>query len=133
MANHQKNIFAEVTRRQNTEFGLVLVLVASVLAYWLGGRGFIAIAGFLSLLILVVPGLLTPFTALWFGLSRLLGKVSSTILLSLVFFVIVTPVGLSRRWSGKDSLKIKAFKKGRQSVLIDRNHTYTATDLVDTF
>jgi hypothetical protein len=133
MANRQKNIFNVITRRQNTEFGLVLVLVACVLAYWLGGRVFIAIAGSLSLLTLVVPTLLTPFTALWFGLSRLLGKVSSTILLSLVFFVIVTPVGLFRRWLGKDSLKIKAFKKGGHSVLIDRNHTYTATDLVDTF
>lgn len=128
-----KEIFSGITQKQNNEFGLVTVLVCCVLAYWLKERSLIIVAIILCLLTIIVPGVLTPFASLWFGSSRFLSKFTSTVLLSLVFFLVVTPVGLVRRLLGKDSLRLKQFKKSAQSVMTNRDHIYTAADMIDTF
>lgn len=128
-----KEIFSGITKKQNTEFGLVMILVCCVLAYWLKERSLIIVAIILSLLTIIVPIVLTPFAALWFGLSRILSIFSSIVLLSLVFFLVVTPMGLVRRLLGKDSLRLKQFKKSAQSVMTNREHEYTAEDMSDTF
>lgn len=39
------------------------------------------------------------------------------------------PVGLLRRFSGKDPLNLKAFKAGSTSVMKERNHRFVAADL----
>lgn len=65
----------------------------------------------------------------WFGLANILGFVVSKIILSLVFFVVVTPIGLIRKISGKDSLKLKQFKKNDETSFTDRNKTFSAQDI----
>jgi len=70
-----------------------------------------------------------PLAVLWLGLSDLLGAIVSKVLLSIVFFGIVTPIGIVRRLLGKDSLKLRAFKAGSDSVMLERNHTFVAADL----
>jgi hypothetical protein len=57
----------------------------------------------------------------------------TTALLYLVFALVVVPVGLIRRWTGKDSLHLKDFKQNRTSVWEKRDHTYTAEDLQKPF
>ena len=69
----------------------------------------------------------------WFGLSKLLGKISTGILLGVVFFVIVIPVALFRNMLRLDGLKLKQFKKSKDSVLVIREHTYADSDLLHTF
>lgn len=125
--------FPKVTKKQTVEFGLVAILVTSVFTFWLNDKNLVLAIIILCLVTIITPILLYPFAALWFGLSQVLSHISSTIILSLVFFIIVTPVGLIRKLMGKDSLKIKQFKKNKQSVLIDRNHLYAADDLTHTF
>jgi hypothetical protein len=66
---------------------------------------------------------------LWFALSHFLGSIVSKILLSLLFFTIVTPIGLVRRLAGADSLKLKKWRTGSTSSFTDRNQTYSAEDL----
>jgi multisubunit Na+/H+ antiporter MnhG subunit len=66
---------------------------------------------------------------LWFGLSHLLGAVVSRIILTLLFFLLVTPVGLVRRWVGADSLQLKKWKKDRGSVFVVREGTILPKDL----
>jgi len=46
------------------------------------------------------PQLYRPVAVLWLGLSHLLGTVVSKILLTLVFFGVVTPIGLARKLLG---------------------------------
>jgi hypothetical protein len=41
----------------------------------------------------------------------------------------VTPIGLVRRALRNDSLRLRAFKAGDESVMVVRNHTFTAGDL----
>lgn len=78
---------------------------------------------------LLMPGIFYPLAKLWFGLALILGWFSSRILLALIFFLLVTPVGLVRRWMGKDRLMLRQFKKDDTSVMIQRNHRFTAADL----
>ncbi len=47
----------------------------------------------------------------------------------LVFALVITPIGLVRRALGKDSLRLRAFRAGNESVMTVRNHTFTAADL----
>ena len=64
----------------------------------------------------------------WMGLAQLLGKINATILLSLIFFVFLTPVALLMRViKGVDTLRLK--KVSGNSVFEERNHTYEAKDL----
>jgi len=75
------------------------------------------------------PQLYRPVAVLWLGLSHLLGTVVSKILLTLVFFGVVTPIGLARKLLGIDSLKLKDFKSGKNSVMVIRNHIFTGKDI----
>lgn len=124
----------QITRRENVEFGLVAILVSLFLALRVsGGHAYILAALVLTLLTIVVPRIFYPFAVVWFGLSRVLGRVSSAVLMTLVFGVIVVPTGLVRKWRGIDPLRIKEFKKGEGSVLVPRNHIYVREDLSKTF
>ena len=66
---------------------------------------------------------------LWLGLSNLLGRIVSKILLTLIFFLIATPIALIRRVCGADSMKRKAWKREHSSVFSKRGHLYSAEDL----
>jgi len=77
--------------------------------------------------------LITHITRSWLAFSRLLNAISTTILLTLVFFLIIVPTGLIRRIAGADPLQLKQFKRSRRSVLTTRNHTYTADNLKNLF
>lgn len=128
-----KKIFAKATRRQTVEFGQVTILVSLFLALYTGGAHYIPAAFILTLLTIVVPRIFYPCAVVWFGLSGVLGKISSVVLMSLVFIIIVLPAGLVMKWRGIDPLRIKAFKRGRGSVLTGRNHVYVKEDLLKTF
>jgi hypothetical protein len=58
----------------------------------------------------------------WRGLSRLMGLVSNAVLLTVVFFLVVTPVGLIRR-IGK-----KGFDPGAKSNFSDSEHVFRKED-----
>ena len=68
----------------------------------------------LSLIFLVLGVLnskfLTPLAKLWFKFGILLGSIISPIVMTAVFFVVVTPIGIIMRLVGKDLLKLKIYK-----------------------
>jgi len=123
----------KIGKKQCMEFGQVAALVMLFLALHYKNEHFVSAAFVLLLITILLPILFYPLAILWFGLSELLGKVSPVILLTIVFFLVVTPVGLIRRLLGKDALRLKAFKKDRRSVMVDRNHLYTKNDLMHSF
>lgn len=128
-----KKVFAKVTKKQSMEFGQVTVLACTFFALYLKEQNFIIAAFILSFLTIVVPYIFYPLAVCWFGLSEILNAVSSRILLGVVFTFIVIPVGLARKLLGKDSLKLKQFKKSNESVMVSRDHLYTEEDLLHTF
>lgn len=127
------DIFKRATKAESRETGQVAALVCLVGAIYSGGRGWVIAAFVVLLASLTIPWLFYPLAVVWFGLSRLLSRIMSPLLLSLVYVLVVTPMGLCRRWLGHDSLRLKAFKKSRTSVMHVRNHTYTKEDLSHTF
>ena len=129
-----KPLVTSVTRKQCMEFGQVSVLVALVAAlYFKDDHTFILTALLLILLTIAVPAVFYPFAVVWFGLAKLLAAVVPPVVLGILFFVMVTPLGLVRRMLGRDALRLRQFKKGSSSVMSNRDHVYTKADLTDTF
>ena len=65
----------------------------------------------------------------WLGLSHIIGTIVSKILLTVVFFVIVVPVATARRLMSKDTLQLRKFKKGTESVMKMRDHVFASVDI----
>lgn len=60
---------------------------------------------------LFYPLALRPLNLLWFKLGLLLNKIVSPILMGIVFYLIVTPMGLFMKLLGKDLLGLKLDKE----------------------
>jgi hypothetical protein len=63
----------------------------------------------------------------WGLLSRVLARVSNTLLLTVVFFLVLTPMALIRRMRGKDGLR--RFDPGATSNFSRREHVFEKKDL----
>ncbi|PWK26352.1 hypothetical protein LV89_02523 [Arcicella aurantiaca] len=63
----------------------------------------------------------------WGKIAHYLGTFNSYVLLSIIFFVFLTPVAFLFKLTRKDSLKLKAQKNG--TVYEERNHLYVAKDV----
>lgn len=66
------------------------------------------------------PSLLAPFNRVWTKLGLLMGKIVSPIVMGVLFFLMVTPMGLFMRLAGKDLLRLK-FQPGDKSYWIPRD------------
>ena len=63
--------------------------------------------------------LLTPLNKLWMKFGEFLGKIISPIVMGIVYFFVVTPIGIFMRLNKKDLLKLKFSESG--SYWIKRN------------
>lgn len=119
----------KITKEQSRDTGMAMVLLL-LLAFAFRRRAeFVYAAMALHVLNMLAPQLFRPVAVVWLGLSHALGTVVSKIVLSIVFFLVVLPIGFLRRINGKDSLKLRVFKANDESVMIERNYTFTARDL----
>jgi len=71
-------------------------------AFWLFGIGLIFI-----ILAFILPKWLKPLHTVWMMLAFFLGYFMSRILLSLLFYLVLTPIGFILKLFGKDILKTK--------------------------
>lgn len=62
------------------------------------------------LLGLINSRILTPFNHLWFRFGIFLARFVSPLIMGLIFFIVVTPIGLLMRILGKDLLNLKLNK-----------------------
>jgi hypothetical protein len=122
-----------MSKVQTKDFGMLISLVAVFLALYFKEYNYAKLAFAFILLTMVLPVVFYPFAFCWFGLSRILGNISSVILLTLIFIIIIVPIGFARKLAGYDSLRLKEFKKNKKSALTDRNHIYDSADLMNTF
>ena len=67
---------------------------------------------------LLRPNVLSPLNRLWIKLGVLMAIIMSPIVLGLLFFLVVTPVGLLMRATGKDPLRL------RQDPRVGRRREY---------
>jgi hypothetical protein len=120
----------KITKDQSRDTGMAMVLLCLILAVSPKGQhGYLIAAIALHVVNMIVPQIFRPVAVVWLGLSSLLGEVVPKILLSIVFFLVVTPIGFLRRLAGKDALKLRVFKGSQDSVMLERNHLFTGRDL----
>ncbi len=102
-------------RKFGLSVGTVLLLIGIVLYYYDKPSTFYfgVIGAALLLLGSLLPKILKPLHKAWMSLAILLGFVSTQIILSLLYFFIITPIALIAKLSGKDFLdeKIEQEKK----------------------
>ncbi len=103
----------DVKISSNRSFGIVFFVVFLFIAlYPLSYNGEIIKWSLVISLILLVLGLinskiLTPLNKIWFKFGIFLGNIISPIIMAIVFFLIVTPIGLIMRVLRKDLLNLK--------------------------
>lgn len=116
-------------KEQCKDTGMAMVLLSLILYLFFRQEIYLYAAIGMHVVNMVVPTVYRPVAVVWLGLSNAMGWVVSRALLSVIFLVVVTPVGLVRRWMGKDALRLREYREGRDSVMQTRNHTYTAEDI----
>ena len=109
----------------NRSFGIVFFIVFLLIAlYPLTYSQDIRIWSVIISIIFLVLGLfnskiLTPLNKLWFKFGIFLGKIISPIIMGIIFFLVVTPIGLLMRLLGKDLINLKYNKN--KSYWIEKN------------
>lgn len=71
-----------------------------------------------ALLTILIPSALAPLNRAWLTLGVMLGRVVSPIILSIIFFALITPIALFTRAFGRDALLIK--KRQVSSYWLDK-------------
>jgi len=118
------------TKEQAKDTGMAMVLICLLLGYWDKFPKFLPVSLTLLLITMIWPNAFRPLATLWFGLAHIMSSVVSRIILTVLYFLLVTPIGLIRRFlMGADALKLKQWKQGRDSVFIVRQGAIQAKDL----
>jgi hypothetical protein len=103
----------EVTRKDLRQFGFLVGGVLSVIGLWPLIHGdlprfwALAAGGVQILLGLFLPRSLAPVYRGWMAIGHGLGWINTRIILGLVFYGLITPMGMAMRLLGKDPLRLK--------------------------
>jgi len=115
-----------MSHKQERQFGFLFAAVFTIIAFWplwplhapkiwwlAGAGGWVAAA-------LICPRLLAPLRKAWMAFGHVLGWINSRIILGVVFFVVVTPIGLVMRLFGKDLLRMRTPKTSTYWIQRDK-------------
>ena len=101
----------------NKSFGIVFFIVFLLIATYPLLKGndvrvwsLLISFGFL-ILGLMNSKILSPLNKLWFKFGLILGKIMSPLIMGIIFFVVVTPIGIAMRVLKKDLLNLKYNQK----------------------
>ncbi len=122
----------EVKRGSDRSFGFVFAVVfllvglmplrhGAAVRWWA-----VALALAFVLAALLAPRLLAPLNRLWARFGDLLHKVTTPLIMGLLFYGALTPFALLMRLAGKDPLQLK--RKTAASYWIERNPPGPAPD-----
>ena len=92
--------------------GIILFIISGLLIYY-GKEAYQLIAIIASTFIglgFIAPIILKPIYFVWMTFAAILGWVMTRLILSLVFYFILTPIGLLTRLLGEDFLALKKSK-----------------------
>jgi hypothetical protein len=119
-----KNL-TNIKRKDNITFGILFFVFFLIIGlYPLKSHGAIRIWAVLFSLVFIIitimrPNLFTFLNKLWIKFGILLGKIISPIVMALVFFFVVTPIGVLVRILKKD---VMGLKRGASSYWINREN-----------
>jgi Saxitoxin biosynthesis operon protein SxtJ len=109
-------------RNLGITFAVVLALIGALKLYRVGEAGlyWLAAAALFLVCALFWTAPLRPLNLVWHRLGLLLFAVVSPIVMGVVFFTTVAPIGLLMRLVGKDPLRLK-FDRAARSYWIERH------------
>ena len=109
----------EETRRSSSRgFGVVFAIFFALIGTWpwLFGSGMrwwaMALSGVLLCTAIAVPVLLAPANKAWTAFGLLLHRVTNPLVMGILFFLVITPIGLLRRLFVRDPLGLRARPAG---------------------
>lgn len=111
---------ARLRAAEGRKFGFTVggAFLALALLLWWRGKFvpvqvvFTALGALLGLAALAVPTALGPVNKAWMGLAHLISRVTTPIFLGIVYFLVMTPIGLLRRALGHNSMVHKPGPSG---------------------
>ena len=115
----------EIKLGSNRSFGIVFFVVFLIIAiYPILSDGNLRLWSLIISLAFLILGLinsrlLTPLNKLWFKFGILLGKIISPVIMGIIFFLVVTPIGILMRLFKKDVLNLSF--NDNKSYWIEKN------------
>ena len=103
----------DVKISSNRSFGVVFFIVFLLIALYpvINNEEIRAWSLIVSLIFLVLgllnSKILNPLNQIWFKFGILLGRIISPLIMAIIFFLVVTPIGLIMRTLGKDILNLR--------------------------
>ena len=122
-----RNIKSEKSDLRN--FGItvgIILLVISGYLFWKEKESFqifLAIGIILFLTAIALPSVLKPVYWMWMIFGVILGWIMTRVILSLLFYVIISPIGLTSRFFGKQFLELR-WDKSKESYWNFRNNEH---------
>ena len=118
MLEEIKNIKSEKSdlRKFGITFGVILLVIAgfSLLKEKELFQIFLTVGTILFVLGILVPAVLKPIYWIWMIFATILGWIMTRVILSLLFYIIITPIGLILRFFGKQFLEL-SWDKSKES------------------
>ena len=120
---------SKIKMSSNRSFGLVFFFVFLIIGLWPLMREespkiwLLIISIFFLVLGVVNSKLLTPLNKVWFKIGIFLGNLVAPIVMGIIFFLVVTPIGLIMKIIGKDVLQ-KKYDKKKKSYWIKRDDSF---------
>ena len=111
----------------NRGFGIVFFVVFLLISFWpsIEGQSLRIWALTVSLIFLVLgllnSKILSPFNLIWVKFGEVLGRIIAPIAMGVVYFIIITPIGLFMRLIGKDLLRTKFSKNNSYWIKREKN------------
>ena len=118
-----------ITAKQSADTGMAMVLICLLISFFSNSKIALSISIVLLILNMTIPQIYMPLAKIWIGFSIIVGNVVSRILLSIIFYVLVTPVGFIRKLFGADPMQLKKWKNDSDTVFRERNHLFQARDI----
>tara|TARA_B100001121_G_scaffold114209_1_gene100583 strand:- start:2 stop:385 length:384 start_codon:yes stop_codon:yes gene_type:complete len=115
----------EIKIGSNRSFGIVFFIVFLIIAiYPFLNQGELRLWSLIISITFLILGLLnskllSPLNKIWFKFGIFLGKIVSPLVMGLIFFFVVTPIGILMRILNKDLLNLKF--NGKSTYWIEKN------------
>ena len=104
----------EDTKKQHRSFALMVGSIFVVIGFWpliRHGEGIrlwaVILGSMLVVLGLLVPSRLGPIYKAWMAVGYVLGWVNTRIILGVIYYGLLTPMGLIMRLAGKDPMRMR--------------------------
>ena len=107
------NDYNDIKISSNRSFGVVFFVVFLLIAlYPLLNNNEIRLWSLIISVLFLILGILnskilSPLNKVWFKFGLLLGKIISPIIMGVIFFLVVTPIGFIMKLLGKDLINLK--------------------------